>query len=1371
MKKILGLDLGTNSIGWAVVKEAETNEEKSDINGIGVRSIPMAPEEKDNIEKGKAFELNAARRMKRGARRNLQRYKLRRNCLVSMLKEQGWINDDTCLYENGKNTTFETYRIRSKAAVEEISLEELSRVLLAINKKRGYKSNRKAKGDEEGSLIDGMSIAKTLYSENLTPGEYTYRLLKQGKRYVPDFYPSDLKAEFIKVWNKQKEFHPELLSDELLKKLEGKNEKQTWAICAEPWGLVGVKREGKRDEQTIENYQWRVKALTEKMELEQFVIVLQQINKQISGSSGYLGNIGDRSKVLHFNHQTVGQYQMAQLDINRHNSLRNEVFYRQDYLDEFEQIWETQAKYHPELTTDLKRDIRDVIIFYQRPLKSQKALVGFCEFESRQKEVTIDGKKKTITIGMKCCPKSSPLFQDFKTWQVINNIVVRQSGKSRDITEEEARALAKELSIKDRLSKAEAIKLLFGSAKDVDINYKSIEGNRTMASLFRAYQSVVEMSGHGEHNFAKMGYDDIMQLLETTFNELHIDTGILHFNALAEGKAIEQEPVFKLWHLLYSYSGDKSATGDEGLVTKLMDWFGFEEDYAKVVAKVNFDSDFGNLSAKAIRKILPHLHDGLRYDVACEYAGYRHSKNSLTKEEIENKVLQDRIEPIRHNSLRNPVVEKVLNQMVNVVNSLIDRYGKFDEIRVEMARELKKSRQEREEMSTAIAANTRDNDAIRKILQEDFHLTYISRNDILRYRLYRELEATGYKTLYSQTYIPKEKLFSKEFDIEHIIPQAKLFDDSFSNKTLEARDVNINKADRTAFDYVCDTYDEEYAGRYQTRIEELFKNGKISKTKRNKLLMKDADIPSGFIERDLRNTQYIARKAMSLLGSVVRVVTPTIGSITDTLREDWQLVNIMQELNWNKYDKLGLTEYSQDRDGRQIGRITDWTKRNDQRHHAMDALTIAFTRPAFIQYLNNKNARSDKAGSIYGIECSHLHRDLGGKLRFNPPMPLDEFRAKAKAHLESILVSYKAKNKVVTRHTVKAKGQSEPKVYLTPRGQLHNETIYGLKHRQVIKFEPVNGKFNAEKIATVARKLYREALLKRLAEFGGDPKKAFTGSNAPAKKPIYADEYHTIIVPEKVKTITLEEFFTKRTPITPDLKIDKVVDARVRAILEQRLSDFGGDIKGAFSNLDKNPIWLNKEKGIDIKSVIIDSESKPIPIHSVRDRSGKVIVDSEGNSRPTDYVSPNNNHHIAIYRDNEGNLQEQVVTFIEAVTRTSMGFPAVDKEYNKEKGWNFQFTMRINDYFVFPDPKSGFNPKEIDLLDQTNAKIISKHLFRIQQLSSKYYVFRHHLETSIDYKKELAHTTWKRITSMANLEDVVKVRINNIGEIVQVGEY
>lgn len=1433
MKRILGLDLGTNSIGWALVDEAENKEERSSIVKLGVRVNPLTVDELNNFEKGKSITTNTDRTLKRCMRRNLQRYKLRREALMEVLKEHQLITEDTILSENGNRTTFETCRLRAKAATEEISLEEFARVLLLINKKRGYKSIRKAKGTEEGTLIDGMGVARELYNNHLTPGELCLQLLDAGKKFLPDFYRSDLQNELDGIWEKQKEYYPEILTDVLKEELRGKKRDAVWAICAEyfvwkepdtEWNkekskteqqerehkLEGIYSKRKKDEAEKDNLQWRVNGLKEKLSLEQLVIVLQEMNTQINSSSSYLGAISDRSKELYFNEQTVGQYQMELLDKNPNASLRNMVFYRQDYLDEFNTLWEKQAVYHKELTEELKKEIRDIVIFYQRRLKSQKGLISFCGFESRQIGVEIDGKKKIKTVGNRVIPRSSPLFQEFKIWQVLNNIevtVVSKKSKRRKLKEnspalddteqlelrgrrylyqEEKELLAQELFVRDKMTKSDVLKLLFDNPQELDLNIKTIDGNKTGYALFQAYSKMIEMSGHDPVNF-KQSVEKIIEDMKLIFAGLNWNTDILSFNS---NEVLDKQSYYKLWHLLYSFEGDNTATGSDRLVQKLTKLYCFEKAYATILANVTFQDDYGSLSAKAIRKILPHLKDGNQYDVACTYAGYRHSKSSLTKEEIANKVLKDRLMLLPKNSLRNPVVEKILNQMVNVINAIIDTYGKPDEIRVELARELKKNAKEREELTKFISQTTKANEEYKVLLQNEFGLTNVSRTDILRYKLYKELEPCGYKTLYSNTYISREKLFSKEFDIEHIIPRARLFDDSFSNKTLEARSVNIEKSNKTAYDFVKEKFGESGSDdcleHYLDNIENLFKSGKISKIKYNKLKMTEQDIPDGFIERDLRNTQYIARKALSMLNEISRRVVATSGSVTGKLREDWQLVDVMKELNWEKYKVLGLVEYFEDRDGRQIGRIKDWTKRNDHRHHAMDALTVAFTKDVFIQYFNNKNASLNPDTNESAIKNRYFQNGRA----IAPILPLNEFRAEAKKQLENILVSIKAKNKVVTNNIneTKKRGGVNKRMQQTPRGQLHLETIYGSGKQYLTREEKVNTSFDMMKIRNVSKSAYRDALLKRLHENNYDPKKAFAGKNSLDRQPIWLDKEQTRKVPEKVKIVTLESIYTIRKEISPDLKVDKVIDAGIRKILTDRLNEYGNDAKKAFSNLDKNPIWLNKEKGISIKRVTISGISNAQSLHVKKDKDGKPILDEKGRNIPVDFVNTGNNHHVAVYRrpiiDKKGKLvvdefgnpkyepEEVVVSFFEVVTRANLGQPIIDKDYKTSEGWQFLFSMKQNEYFVFPNEKTGFNPKEVDLLDAENYGVITPNLFRVQKFSHKNYVFRHHLETTIkDTSSKLRGITWTDFRSSKGLDAIVKVRVNHIGQIVSVGEY
>ena len=1434
-KHILGLDLGVTSIGFAQVVESDQPNE-SEIKQIGVRINSLTVDEQTNFEKGKPFSLNKDRTLKRGARRNLDRYQDRRKNLIEVLNEVKLINQATILTENGKNTTHQTWEVRAKAAVERIDKEDLARVFLAINKKRGYKSSRKAKNEDEGQAIDGMAVAKRLYDEGITCGQLVYQLLKNGKKSIPDFYRSDLQAEFDKVWEFQKQYYPELLTDEFYAALKGKGQRATAALFWSTYQFNTAENKGTREEKKLQAYRWRSEAVSKQLEKEEVAYVLTEINNNLNNSSGYLGAISDRSKELYFNKQTVGQYLYQQIQANRHVSLKNQVFYRQDYLDEFEKIWEVQSQYHAELTEKLKREIRDIIIFYQRKLRSQKGLISFCEFES--KEVLIDGSKKTI--GLKVAPKSSPLFQELKIWQNLNNVLIRKKGNKRrsvksdnqgslfeegkeifELDLEAKQLLFEELNLKGNLKANKIIELLGHKSADWEINYSQLEGNRTNKVLYEAYLSILDTEGYDVKDILKVKsnkdeveLDDlnipaikIKNMVRDIFEVLEIDTKILDFNAELDGAAFEKQESYQLWHLLYSYEGDNSPSGNEKLYELLEKKFGFKKEHSKILANVALSDDYGNLSSKAMRRISPFIKEN-NYSTACELAGYRHSKHSLTKEEIENRQLEDKLELLKKNSLRQPVVEKILNQMVNVVNTLLEKNRKenpdfrFDEIRIELARELKKNAAERADMSIGMNKAKAAHDKIFKLLQSEFGIKNPTRNDIIRYRLYEELKHNAYKDLYTNTYIPREILFSKQVDIEHIIPQSRLFDDSFSNKTIVYRHINIEKGNQTAYDFIASKYGDTKD--YEDRIKKLFDfNVKnldegISKAKYQKLLKRESEIGDGFIERDLRESQYIAKKAKEMLFKITKSVVSTSGSITDRLREDWDLINVMKELNLPKYRALGLTEMQERKFGQRVEVIKDWTKRNDHRHHAMDALTVAFTKHNHIQYLNYLNARKNENhklhSNIIAIENleTEIKVDAGGNKKRVFKEPIPNFRQMAKEHLENVLISHKAKNKVVTinKNKTKSKNGEKVKTELTPRGQLHKETVYGKYHYYDSSEEKVGTKFNLETIKKVANPAYKEALLRRLSENGNDPKKAFGGKNAPSKNPIYISLEHDVKVPEKVKLVWLEEDYSIRKEIVssnptskqivPDYKsIEKILDKKIRDILKTRLDDFNGNSQKAFSDLEKNPIWLNEAKGISIKRVTISGVKNAEPLHYKKDHLGNLIVDGQGNKTPVDYVSTGNNHHVAVYRDEKGNLQENVVSFFEAVVRINQGLPVVDKTYNQHLGWQFLFTMKQNEMFVFPNEKTGFDPKEVDLMDSRNKKLISENLFRVQTISVvKYgnntvrdFKFRHHLETELIDKKELQTIAFQQLKSLRPLESIVKVRINHLGDIVSVGEY
>ncbi|UKK68203.1 type II CRISPR RNA-guided endonuclease Cas9 [Prevotella communis] len=1195
MKFILGLDPGIASIGWALILEAENDNEQSRIIDSNVVKVDFDNfaymNAKGKISEGKPIDMfrkgltvspNLVRRQKRGAHRNLQRYKQRRADLIALLRENGFINGDTLLCEDGKGTTYETLMLRSKAASEEISLSELARVLLMINKKRGYKSSRKGKADTD-----------------------------------------------------------------------------------------------------------------------------------IEDMGAYLAAITGRSNMLVENHQTVGQYLMNQLTLNPLKGIKRQTFYRKDYEDEFEQIWKTQMAFHPELTRKLKKEIKNRIIFFQRPIESKKQDLSFCELESHQIEVEKNGKKQLVTTGSRVCPISSPLFQEFRMWQRLNDVILTNTTtlEQYTLTLEQKEMLAAELSIRKELTKTAAIKLLVGKqTKTYDLNFDTLIGNETQARLVSAYLKILEMTGHDILDIKKMKAQDVLDVICKVFEGLGYKTEALNGEVVI-GPEIYMQPNYKLWHLLYSFPGDNSRSGSAKLVQRVREFFGFDNDeYAKIIADVKFPDGYRSLSAKAIQKLLPFLKEGYQYNEACEKAGYNHSKRSITKEENESRVLHHYLQPIPHNSLRNPLVERVLNQMVSVVNGLIDEYGdeygQFNEIRIELARDLSKNAESRRRMTQDIENNKNERAKCRQELidqlnERGYHVTYVSENDILKYRLYKELAPLGYKTLYSKTKVDLvDLIIHRKFDKEHIIPKAKSPSNAFSVLTVELSSINEEKGDMTALDYVKWKYGEAEAQQYIARVNDLFKKKAISKAKKENLLRTAADIQDEPLTRDLGLTQYINRKAYELLGTITHRVVPTTGSITSRLRDDWQLVDVLQELVWDKYDKLELIDTYEDKDGKTVRKISEdaWTKRTDHRNHAMDAITVAFTKPAFINYLNSLNAEGEKREQLMKMRQKNLHRDKQGNWRFNEPMPLGELRAEVKQQLERINVYQKPAINAVTPNLniskSKKKKEGNRQIQLTPRGKLHDDTYYG-----------------------------------SIMENG-------------------------VMV------------FTKRIEVNESLNVNDVVDKGVQRILQERLREYGNKPKEAFTNLEKNPIWFNREKGICIKRVIVRTKLKDArAIHKKHDNKGELLLGKDGKTQSADYVRTNNNHHVAIYEDAQHELHEVVVSFFDAVDSAIQGNPVIDMTYNADKGWRFLFSLQQNDCFVFPDEATGFNPADIDLTAKDNYALISPHLFKVQAISEGDYRFRHQYDATKNNNAKLKNMTWKRIRVINDLKGAVKVRITKIGHI------
>ena len=823
----------------------------------------------------------------------------------------------------------------------------------------------------------------------------------------------------------------------------------------------------------------------------------------------YVAEVKSRYQQIQEEGLTVGQHFAKLLKDNEQHSERGGVYYnyrtkdqvfpREAYAEEFDRIMAVQRGFHPSLTDRLIAKLRDCI-FYQRPLKSCKHLVSYCEFERKQVELpvkqverdgTITYKKQLVDVGPKVAPKSSPLAEVCRIWETLNNLrLYFPDGSERTITLEERQRLFDYLQENDALSLTQTKKLLKIKPKEQvwcnDLLTSKVKGNRTIAPLVKVF------TDHPQ-------YLDLLAFDLSLEEKADPETGELR-PVISE--RYQQEPLYKLWHILYSIE-DKEAMR-RALTKQLgISEADLEAGLLEQLFKIDFvKQGYANKSIKFMSKLLPHLMQGYMYSEAAERAGKRHSE-SLTLDELQTRPLLDKIPVLQRNSLRQPVVEKILNQMINLVNQLKADYGEIDEVRVELARELKMSREERERTAKNQRRNEKENKRIAELINELG--LYPTRARIQKYKLWEESQEC---CMYCGKMMNLMQFLSgSEVEVEHIIPRSILYDDSLSNKTCACRRCNQEKGNRTAKEYIL-SKDEATQKDYNARVQELFELHKISASKRSRLHMTLADIPEDFLERHLRLTQYISREAHSILAKGIRRVQASSGGITATLRRLWGYDEILKRLNFEIYKSRGETETILV-EGVPTERIANWSKRNDHRHHALDALVVACSDRKYIQRLNHQNSEADRKSmgdELKEPEGKHTDQKqlLDRWLRAQPHFAPHVVQAK----IAEILISLQPEEKTYSRgrNIIKRKGERfVQEGILVPRGELWEATLYGSiqqKGLQRFVYKCSLQKLKEANLKSIVDQRLRGIIAQRLAEHGNDPKKAFA-------EPLYSDRAQT----------------------------------------------------------------------------------------------------------------------------------------------------------------------------------------------------------------------------------------------------------------------
>lgn len=722
------------------------------------------------------------------------------------------------------------------------------------------------------------------------------------------------------------------------------------------------------------------------------------------------------SKTLKDAKTTLGSW-LAERDPHE-TRRRNTHALRADVVDEFEKLWVAQAAYHPVLRQDgFKHSVEDAI-FAQRPVFWRKNTLGECRFMP----------------GEPLCPKGSWLSQQRRMLEKLNNLALT-GGNARPLEPNERAAILDKLQTQGSMSWGgvrAALKSLFkrhgdtGAEKKLVFNLELGRENKMLGNPLEAKLAVIFGAEWANHPHK--------EAIRTAVHE-------------------------RLWSADYGAIGDQRVVilsererkaRRQAAAESFMRDFGITCEQAEKLKQLSFPAGWEPFSTKALHAFLPQLEAGERFGTLVSAPEKEVWRNETFphRQRPTGEVLpklpspRDRDERERLAKIRNPSVVRVQNELRKVVNNLIGLYGKPDLIRIEVARDVGRSKREREEVQSVI----RKNESRRRAAARDLESNGIrepSRADVEKWLLWKESRE---RCPYTGDEIGFDALFREgRFEVEHIWPRSLSFDDSFANKTLCRKDVNLAKGNRTPFEYL--GHDAERWAEIQSRLNGLIarKGGEGMSPGKVRRLVATA-IPEDFAARQLNDTGYAAREAMACLKRLWPDVGPNApatvqaitGRVTAQLRRLWGLNNILAD------------------DGEKT--------RADHRHHAIDALTVACTHRG----MTNRLSRYWQAKHNQPAE----HPDL--------PPPWPSIRTDAAAAVATIVVSHRVRKKV--------------------SGPLHKETVYGDTGENITTKTGTFRQFVTRKKAEALKKgqiadirdpRVRELLQAWVAEHGGDPAKAF----------------------------------------------------------------------------------------------------------------------------------------------------------------------------------------------------------------------------------------------------------------------------------------
>jgi len=525
------------------------------------------------------------------------------------------------------------------------------------------------------------------------------------------------------------------------------------------------------------------------------------------------------------------------------------------------------------------------------------------------------------------------------------------------------------------------------------------------------------------------------------------------------------------------------------------------EKMIDALLEIRFDR-FHALSLKALRKIVPLMEAGLRYDEAvAKIPEYGHHSQLREPGEGQHKYLpplyagrdkkgrmvfsEDMDIP------RNPVVLRALNQSRKVVNAVIRKYGAPREVHIEMARDLSRPLDERREITKEQDEYRKRNEKDKVEFAQQFGIIGAPKGgDFEKWRLYREQQG---KCAYSIEPIDIERLLKAGYvEIDHALPYSRSFDDSKNNKVLVLAKENRDKGNRTPYEYLNGTSD---SARWINFVAFVESTKAYRLAKRSRLLRKDFGEKEAedFRERNLNDTRYICRFFKNYVERTLQLAEDSeakrcvvvSGQLTAFLRARWGLIKV---------------------------------RGDSDRHHALDAAVVAACSHGMVKrlsdYARRKELEKVREGFVDAETGEIVSPAMFQQLRQHFPEPWPHFREELEARLKIDDLSL-LRTQLQGLGTYSAETLDALRPLFVSRapqrrnsGAAHKDTIYGQPERlkaqggvtQKVPLASLSLKDLDQLIDPHRNEKLYAAIRARLEEHGGKGDKAFPPAN-PLRKP------------------------------------------------------------------------------------------------------------------------------------------------------------------------------------------------------------------------------------------------------------------------------